>query len=633
MQEAVYEIGKLVVSKASDPLIPHIKKIKNSKNKNGDSLNIFKINFDMNKDVIIFSIEEEYSDFSSKDYLFVGRIGGPNSKQFILSDNKFDYFISESIPNLLNKLEDEEKRNLFQEVLNKFYLEKDGSYFLNIEKIEENKEKIDNENLNLKYVKDYITKYVKKRFDCKLKDDFALFVLCINDEPVCKEDFYRELLINNLISSTDKSKKSLKNVDKGCCNMCGSESNLINNSSKFPIKYYITDKITFASDFKSENFRKNFQFCAECENILVSGQNYIKEKLSSKISNFSVYLVPHFIFDQPNDLKKLEKLITKLSSSFSTVVNLKEIKVLKENLAALKEVMSLERYAFTLDIIFYKMSNAATKFIKVIKDLNPSIFDKFEAAYYDVYDLFNRNNLSNKNFSINHIPYLLPIKKDSSGFANYNYILMIYNNLFQQLKIDKKVLIKKFLETLNVIYYEKYGYTVSDDKDLKIKVIEQLKFIKFCEFLNCFEKEEAMITDDLKLNDKFISFIKEMNYTEQQTAMFLLGYLIGEIGKKQNSNNQKKPILNKLSFKGADKQKLIKLSVMIMNKLKQEKILQYNEIIYSQFKFLFDKNLNVWNLSNYENEFYILSGYSYSSALNYNKQNESKGEEENGNKE
>jgi len=104
-----------------------------------------------------------------------------------------------------------------------------------------------------------------------------------------------------------------------------------------------------------------------------------------------------------------------------------------------------------------------------------------------------------------------------------------------------------------------------------------------------------------------------MGYNEQQTSLFLLGNIIGAIGNAQykRSSDGKKPILNKLNFNGMDKSKLVRLSNEIFNKLRQEKILPYNEMIYGKFKELFDKNRDSWNLNKDENLFYILSGYGY----------------------
>ncbi|MCG4581252.1 TM1802 family CRISPR-associated protein, partial [Clostridium cochlearium] len=70
------------------------------------------------------------------------------------------------------------------------------------------------------------------------------------------------------------------------------------------------------------------------------------------------------------------------------------------------------------------------------------------------------------------------------------------------------------------------------------------------------------------------------------------------------------------------------------NKLRQEKILTYNEIIYNQCKQLIDENLNHWKMDKSENLYYILSGYSYSSTkaiLNSKKENNEEKENEGGN--
>ena len=113
--------------------------------------------------------------------------------------------------------------------------------------------------------------------------------------------------------------------------------------------------------------------------------------------------------------------------------------------------------------------------------------------------------------------------------------------------------------------------------------------------------------------DEFNDFIKEMRYDEQQTAMFLLGTLIGEIGNVQygRSEDGNKPILNKLNFNGIDRSKIIRLVKDVFNKLNQEKIRKYNELTFFEMKRLLDKNLDNWKLSKDENLFYILSGYSF----------------------
>ena len=121
----------------------------------------------------------------------------------------------------------------------------------------------------------------------------------------------------------------------------------------------------------------------------------------------------------------------------------------------------------------------------------------------------------------------------------------------------------------------------------------------------------------LGIKDNIKKFIEKMKYNEQQAAMFLLGYLVGEIGNAQYKKNEEgqKPILNKINFNGIDKPKIIRLTKDVFNKLNQEKIRQYYEVTFFEMKKLLDGNLNDWKLNKDESLFYLLSGYSYATTL------------------
>jgi CRISPR-associated protein Csh1 len=102
-------------------------------------------------------------------------------------------------------------------------------------------------------------------------------------------------------------------------------------------------------------------------------------------------------------------------------------------------------------------------------------------------------------------------------------------------------------------------------------------------------------------------------YDDPRKALFLLGYIVGNVGNKQyKSGHKTKPILNKINFQGMNIQTIIRLTNDIFEKLSQYKILGYNEAIFHQYKRLVDIYSSDWPLNNQENVFYILSGYSFS---------------------
>ena len=132
------------------------------------------------------------------------------------------------------------------------------------------------------------------------------------------------------------------------------------------------------------------------------------------------------------------------------------------------------------------------------------------------------------------------------------------------------------------------------------------------ENMNITENEKLLLPKNIL--DYFMDL--EIYTDRQKQALFLIGYLIGEIGSKQShtSDTKKKPILNKINFQGMDYQKLMRLTNDIFEKLNQNKILSFNENIFSAAKKLLDSNVH-WKLSNQENVFYVLSGYSFSNYM------------------
>ena len=142
-------------------------------------------------------------------------------------------------------------------------------------------------------------------------------------------------------------------------------------------------------------------------------------------------------------------------------------------------------------------------------------------------------------------------------------------------------------------------------------------YIKFLEHMGCLKGGNRLDVSKLNLKDNIKSYIEQIGYNEQETAMFLLGYLVGEIGNVQYKKTEEgnKPILNKLNFNGLDRQKIIRLTKDVFNKLNQEKIRQYNEVIFFEMKRLLDANIDNWKLNKDESLFYVLSGYSFATTI------------------
>ena len=89
--------------------------------------------------------------------------------------------------------------------------------------------------------------------------------------------------------------------------------------------------------------------------------------------------------------------------------------------------------------------------------------------------------------------------------------------------------------------------------------------------------------------------------------------MIAEIGNAQYRKGGSKPILGKITFQGMNKGKLKRLINEVFEKLIEYKLLSLNnEKKFAQCKWLMDKQIDHWPLSDQDNVFYVLSGYAYS---------------------
>jgi len=106
--------------------------------------------------------------------------------------------------------------------------------------------------------------------------------------------------------------------------------------------------------------------------------------------------------------------------------------------------------------------------------------------------------------------------------------------------------------------------------------------------------------------------LSSMGYVEWQKALFLLGVLVGRIGIEQyKKGDEKKAVLNKISFEGMSAERVKLLANYVLEGLRNYRVLDSrNEAIYAYMKMMLDRNVGVLR-NPIDNVFYILSGYAY----------------------
>ncbi len=631
MQEAIMQLGDVLL-RESDLLSNMIQKI--NPIRKGKQLHVLKFNFLTEECELKIDANEEMDEKSAEKYFYIGSADGNNLPQWYVTSSSSKYHLTETINNLSKTDLGEKFNRKVKSILDNFYVNLGNKvktkyrYVLDLKKFDLSDRNIVDIFSECKTDKEIVQKvtkefedHIKEKFNIK-PDEIGLYTILLDNMPICNFTEYREAVLKEKTGGKQSSKS--KKTSNLYCNICGSSDDLSIEFPKTKLKFYTTNQVIFASNLK--DYGKNMVLCKNCLNKVMAGENYVMNYLSTRLASFTVYLIPHFVFDAGFSSKRLGYISSNIINSFNSISNAKAIGRMEDAIQNMLDERDGNNY-FTINMLFYRASQKATKVQRLIKDVNPFIFKEINSALNSSIRLVNSamGYEYRKNFKLENIYYLTPIRIKKGTATEYNNLLDIYDCIFTRRNINKNNIIKNLLEDAKIEFYSEEGFNIKSNNPINYTILDGNIYLKFLEQLGCLKGGESLDTSELKVKDDIKNYIKKMSYDEQQTAMFLLGYLIGEIGNVQSkgSDEKRKPILNKLNFAGIDKAKMIRLSCDVFNKLNQEKIRQYNDVTYGEFKRLLDQNINNWKLDKHENLFYILSGYSYSTTkyMTYKKVN------------
>ena len=630
MIEGIKEIGDIIISQGPEKFLESLALNVPSKKQKKEQYIVI-IEFDTAKGTINFEREEIKEDTPRK-YLWVGNAKS-NNPQDRFTTNNLKYLISQTIPNFRILAPGGKLGELFEKLQDKFYYnigtqENQGEkyrYMWDIEKLKISswdmkglwRKAKNSPKKMVNLVSNEIYEYLKREKGLH-KNEIVLFTLKIDGQLMVSLPEYINYLENSIIGKLFFDKIT------GVCHLCQKETKITQDMTRFDFKYYITDKIGFSSKLQKNAFFKNFSLCKECYKKLLVGESFVKNNLRSYLAGTNLYIIPKFIFLTPFSINKLKKWGEYINISFNSTTSLEGLRKFQELLEDYLEFEE-EKNNFILNLLFYKKAQSEFRIFKLIKDVPPSRLDALREAESYIHDiavrLFGESN--RWDLSLGGIYYLLPVhmantKGGRREVVDYKKVLEFYNALFSAKLISYDFLIEQFVELACVYRFEKFdNYNIrSENSEIDIiyailKANLLLLYLKKLKLLEGDEKMQEELNTPL-LSEEIKGYLREMGYQKTQAALFLLGYLIGEVGNAQYSpENRTKPILNKITYQGMNIGKILRLANEIFEKLKQYKRLSYNEGVFGEMKKLLDRSIKNWDLSDQENVFYILSGYAY----------------------
>lgn len=622
MIEGVYQIGK--VYKEGKKISEISSDIPNREEDTTYKVGV--INFNLDKGIMEVDTIKEYSPGDEDRFKYVRlRLTGRQNQFFCTftdlkrlyceKDKKYSCWLSieDELKDLPETEEIKEFLGLLESVKELFYPE--GT--LDFSKI-----RVINgvEVQNIKSEEDF-----KKKLKTELakNEEIIFWTIQINGKCVVDYEFYDELIKKKVV---DENKKEGDIV----CYLCGEKkSEYFDDFARFPIKFFVNDKVGFSQKL-SNRWHGNFALCIDCYTSIFAGQKFVLNNLRFNLGRIvDVLLIPEFVGDIPFSQEKIRKW-AELTKDLYNPFELLEEAELREKLDEYKNRGFLK--SFLLNFIFYEQNNAQFKIYSVVKDLPSGRIDELRERFRKYKDRVLGEGLEPLK-GYGSIYELIPLRysKSDKKVIDKSKIAELLSSILEGTPINRSFLIREFWLGAVARYFSNTSYSgikelqSSEEKDREmcnylLKTHQLLILLRELSLLSV--RGEDMSLENLP--EELKKYVEEVGFNEQETALFLLGTLIGEIGRKQ-ARYGSKPILNKINYQGMSRERLLILFNEVYEKLEHEDLLYpQNELIYATAKELFDKNRNEWSLKPYENVYFLLSGYAYKTALNIKRGKEGK---------
>ena len=445
-------------------------------------------------------------------------------------------------------------------------------------------------------------------------DLYTISIRIDNKEiDLARMDGYRDFLRIVLLK--------LHETAKGSCYFCGSEEVLVDPG--FPsgslLKVYVLDKKGFVSGISDSDASKmrTFSVCPSCLEKLLTGSAYIEKKLQKLIGNMNLYLIPRSFIP----IKRVERFVEFVEDKFNAATSYEKLMEVDKKLRELSpdyEEHARNEPSYILNIVFGRGEKASFNFYDEITEVPVTSLTSFtensKTLTKKIVEIIGSEENLTLTFKEIYDIFPLSRRKTKRGvrLEGYKPLILLYSSLLHKHAYSKEELIKRALLLVRIHRYGLYeAYSISRVKNGDIETCYGI--VKFNMIMRLLEGDlEMEAREELKEKDEIARYFGLMKYEDWQRALFLLGYLIGEVGRQQyNKGDEKKSILAKINFDGMGTEKVVMLSNQILKSLRDYRILKYNEVLYAEMKKLLESNLNKLH-DPIMNVFYILSGYSFS---------------------
>lgn len=471
-----------------------------------------------------------------------------------------------------------------------------------------------------------LSQWAAQKLGIKPKE-IALYTLAFRGTLLAQHPEYRAYIEQKLVA------EAFAEATEGVCHLCGKREKVTSDTTRFRyLKFYITDKLGFASRLTKDGFLKNYVLCEECYRGLLSGERWLENHLQTQLGRTNVYVIPVFHLPEAYPSSdKLEAWAEYLKARLAAAETLEKWKEFQETLERYQHYED-QKALFILNFLFVTKQKSAVKVDKLIPDVPPSRLDLLDETRQSVRkkaaEFLGPDKNGEWDLNLKTLYRLLPLRRGKNRTETTPYLNLL-DALFTARPLEERTLIRQFVEVAAVHRFERYGQYVQErpkggELAREIALVQQmlqaqlfLLYLKESGLLGrlvggerkmsgpkTLEEMEGMLDKELR------EWMDWLGLGGARRGLFLLGWLIGKIGSTPEQLESKKPILNKLLFQGMDRLKVMRLANEVYEKLRQYRIADVNEGTYAGAIAYLASSRNELD-SPQENVFWILSGYSY----------------------
>lgn len=414
---------------------------------------------------------------------------------------------------------------------------------------------------------------------------------------------------------------------KGACHICSVTGKLAKDVSLKQKFYGTTNPYFFDSGAKSRNYTA-FSMCQNCYDEVIVGTQYAATKFITYLLGLSCIVLPELDIVRGND----EQLIN--PNNLQAIIKLLRHRGNEEHKKSLRLVRDIQSRLSSFSLFFgNKPKPASNEYIvnRLIKGISiASLVEKTEdleklSLDYQLTNLFNYNyGLSFENLRF----LILPsndshpnLKSNEYNRINRDMLSLLSTYLYSQ-SFEYHLLIKGFVD----IFSRKLNH-IKDPSALSFNLspfvmniylrhllnFKQIRGIKRMEDNLMTNKSMTTVLEDSNLLDYFKNNAEIYGENRHVQGLFILGWYISAIEKKQRDKKINRTAIHKLNLRGIPLQK-VKSIMAIMDDMRQVWDV-YNDPITDAYYRECMNGIENSLLSPEEVVFHILSGRAYNSYI------------------